>query len=121
MKPLSGSAPSVNVSVVQSAGSGTETTDGKQPSKSRQKKFQRHFPQVGPEERVLNCECVINLLIIAGIGDDRLSIMTTEMWNVLWRNEYDVEVKTSSRSWWMAVTTGVLYYALQIMLVMLVT
>ncbi|XP_026325887.1 GRAM domain-containing protein 2A-like isoform X3 [Hyposmocoma kahamanoa] len=66
VKPLSGSAPSVNVSVVQSAGSGTETKDGKQPSKSRQKKFQRHFPQVGPEERVLNyysCALVGDLLL----------------------------------------------------------
>ncbi|XP_034833236.1 uncharacterized protein [Maniola hyperantus] len=61
VKPLSGSAPSVRVSA-----SGDEAKDGKQPSKSRQKKFQRHFPQVGPEERVLNyysCALVGDLLL----------------------------------------------------------
>ncbi|KAI8434255.1 hypothetical protein MSG28_012350 [Choristoneura fumiferana] len=61
VKPLSGSAPSVRAS--QNA---VETTEGKQPSKSRQKKFQRHFPQVGPEERVLNyysCALVGDLLL----------------------------------------------------------
>ncbi|XP_039758851.1 membrane-anchored lipid-binding protein YSP2-like [Pararge aegeria] len=63
VKPLSGSAPSVRVSGLAS---GDEATDGKQPSKSRQKKFQRHFPQVGPEERVLNyysCALVGDLLL----------------------------------------------------------
>lgn len=53
MKPLSGSVPSVRASALSAPG---DSADGKQPSKSRQKKFQRHFPQVGPEERVLNCE-----------------------------------------------------------------
>ncbi|XP_046966458.1 GRAM domain-containing protein 2B-like isoform X3 [Vanessa cardui] len=63
VKPLSGSAPSVRVSALAS---GDEAKDGKQPSKSRQKKFQRHFPQVGPEERVLNyysCALVGDLLL----------------------------------------------------------
>ncbi|XP_052742370.1 uncharacterized protein LOC112048064 isoform X1 [Bicyclus anynana] len=63
VKPLSGSAPSVRVSGLAS---GDEATDGKPPSKSRQKKFQRHFPQVGPEERVLNyysCALVGDLLL----------------------------------------------------------
>ncbi|XP_038221887.1 membrane-anchored lipid-binding protein LAM4-like isoform X3 [Zerene cesonia] len=63
VKPLSGSAPSVRAAAL--AGS-DETTECKQPSKSRQKKFQRHFPQVGPEERVLNyysCALVGDLLL----------------------------------------------------------
>ncbi|CAH0718295.1 unnamed protein product, partial [Brenthis ino] len=63
LKPLSGSAPSVRVAAQTS---GDETAEGKQPSKSRQKKFQRHFPQVGPEERVLNyysCALVGDLLL----------------------------------------------------------
>ncbi|XP_045500855.1 protein VASCULAR ASSOCIATED DEATH 1, chloroplastic-like isoform X3 [Colias croceus] len=63
VKPLSGSAPSVRTAAL--AGS-DETTECKQPSKSRQKKFQRHFPQVGPEERVLNyysCALVGDLLL----------------------------------------------------------
>ncbi|CAK1542212.1 unnamed protein product [Leptosia nina] len=63
VKPLSGSAPSVRVGAT--AGS-DDTTEGKQPSKSRQKKFQRHFPQVGPEERVLNyyaCALVGDILL----------------------------------------------------------
>lgn len=55
IKPLSGSAPSVRAPPPSATGTG-DTTDGKQPSKSRQKKFQRHFPQVGPEEKVLNCK-----------------------------------------------------------------
>ncbi|XP_047505657.1 membrane-anchored lipid-binding protein LAM4-like isoform X1 [Pieris napi] len=62
VKPLSGSAPSVRVGI---AGS-DDTTECKQPSKSRQKKFQRHFPQVGPEERVLNyysCALVGDILL----------------------------------------------------------
>ncbi|XP_050350232.1 uncharacterized protein LOC126773362 isoform X2 [Nymphalis io] len=65
VKPLSGSAPSVRVSALASA-SGDEAKESKQPSKSRQKKFQRHFPQVGPEERVLNyysCALVGDLLL----------------------------------------------------------
>ncbi|XP_075979356.1 uncharacterized protein LOC142978708 isoform X2 [Anticarsia gemmatalis] len=66
-KPLSGSAPSVRAAVNTSGtGDTTETKDGKQPSKSRQKKFQRHFPQVGPEEKVLNyysCALVGDLLL----------------------------------------------------------
>ncbi|XP_041981060.1 uncharacterized protein LOC121734503 [Aricia agestis] len=56
VKPLSGSAPSVR----------SPEADTKLPSKSRQKKFQRHFPQVGPEERVLNyysCALVGDLLL----------------------------------------------------------
>ncbi|XP_047995858.1 GRAM domain-containing protein 2B-like isoform X2 [Leguminivora glycinivorella] len=62
VKPLSGSAPSVRVpaDAVEAEGG------SKQPSKSRQKKFQRHFPQVGPEERVLNyysCALVGDLLL----------------------------------------------------------
>ncbi|KAJ8718500.1 hypothetical protein PYW08_002737 [Mythimna loreyi] len=64
IKPLSGSAPSVRAPP-SAAGTG-DTTDGKQPSKSRQKKFQRHFPQVGPEEKVLNyysCALVGDLLL----------------------------------------------------------
>ncbi|XP_060804574.1 uncharacterized protein LOC106129671 [Amyelois transitella] len=63
LKPLSGSAPSVRGPAISSAGGETE---GKQPSKARQKKFQRHFPQVGPEERVLNyysCALVGDLLL----------------------------------------------------------
>ncbi|CAH2087411.1 unnamed protein product [Euphydryas editha] len=63
VKPLSGSAPSVRVSGLAS---GDEAEHGKQLSKSRQKKFQRHFPQVGPEERVLNyysCALVGDLLL----------------------------------------------------------
>lgn len=67
IKPLSGSAPSVRVSTTSTgAGDTADTKDGKQPSKSRQKKFQRHFPQVGPEERVLNyysCALVGDLLL----------------------------------------------------------
>ncbi|XP_049872093.1 uncharacterized protein LOC126370964 isoform X3 [Pectinophora gossypiella] len=62
VKPLSGSAPSVRVSALATS----DTADGKQPSKARQKKFQRHFPQVGPEERVLNyysCALVGDLLL----------------------------------------------------------
>ncbi|XP_047028886.1 uncharacterized protein LOC124636784 isoform X2 [Helicoverpa zea] len=65
IKPLSGSAPSVRAATLNSAGTG-DTTEGKQPSKSRQKKFQRHFPQVGPEEKVLNyysCALVGDLLL----------------------------------------------------------
>uniref|UniRef100_A0A2A4JJI8 GRAM domain-containing protein n=1 Tax=Heliothis virescens TaxID=7102 RepID=A0A2A4JJI8_HELVI len=65
IKPLSGSAPSVRAAALNSTGTG-DTTDGKQPSKSRQKKFQRHFPQVGPEEKVLNyysCALVGDLLL----------------------------------------------------------
>ncbi|XP_063627319.1 uncharacterized protein LOC134798858 [Cydia splendana] len=62
VKPLSGSAPSVRepADAVEAEGG------SKQPSKSRQKKFQRHFPQVGPEERVLNyysCALVGDLLL----------------------------------------------------------
>ncbi|CAG9566122.1 unnamed protein product [Danaus chrysippus] len=60
VKALSGSAPSMR------GLSGDETTEGKQPSKSRQKKLMRHFPQVGPEERVLNyysCALVGDLLL----------------------------------------------------------
>ncbi|XP_045450295.1 uncharacterized protein LOC123659071 [Melitaea cinxia] len=63
VKPLSGSAPSVRVSGLAS---GDEAEHGKHLSKSRQKKFQRHFPQVGPEERVLNyysCALVGDLLL----------------------------------------------------------
>ncbi|CAG9790918.1 unnamed protein product, partial [Diatraea saccharalis] len=66
LKPLSGSAPSVRATALGSAGSHSDTADGKQPSKARQKKFQRHFPQVGPEERVLNyysCALVGDLLL----------------------------------------------------------
>ncbi|RVE47954.1 hypothetical protein evm_007362 [Chilo suppressalis] len=67
LKPLSGSAPSVRVSALTPAGGPhTDTSDGKQPSKARQKKFQRHFPQVGPEEKVLNyysCALVGDLLL----------------------------------------------------------
>ncbi|XP_035447562.2 uncharacterized protein LOC118274238 isoform X2 [Spodoptera frugiperda] len=65
IKPLSGSAPSVRAPPPSATGTG-DTTDGKQPSKSRQKKFQRHFPQVGPEEKVLNyysCALVGDLLL----------------------------------------------------------
>ncbi|KAH9633566.1 hypothetical protein HF086_013243 [Spodoptera exigua] len=65
IKPLSGSAPSVRAPPPNATGTG-DTTDGKQPSKSRQKKFQRHFPQVGPEEKVLNyysCALVGDLLL----------------------------------------------------------
>lgn len=62
IKPLSGSAPSVRAAGAGKTGTG-DTTDGKQPSKSRQKKFQRHFPQVGPEEKVLNCKDQFNLAI----------------------------------------------------------
>ncbi|XP_026741376.1 uncharacterized protein LOC113503547 [Trichoplusia ni] len=65
IKPLSGSAPSVRAAGAGKTGTG-DTTDGKQPSKSRQKKFQRHFPQVGPEEKVLNyysCALVGDLLL----------------------------------------------------------
>ncbi|KAF9823826.1 hypothetical protein SFRURICE_013363 [Spodoptera frugiperda] len=65
IKPLSGSAPSVRAAPPSATGTG-DTTDGKQPSKSRQKKFQRHFPQVGPEEKVLNyysCALVGDLLL----------------------------------------------------------
>ncbi|XP_072938384.1 uncharacterized protein [Epargyreus clarus] len=64
VKPLSGSAPSVRVSAL--GVTAEDTTEGKQPSKARQKKFQRHFPQVGPEERVLNyysCALVGDLLL----------------------------------------------------------
>ncbi|XP_032514312.1 uncharacterized protein LOC116767897 isoform X2 [Danaus plexippus] len=60
VKALSGSAPSMR------GLSGDEATEGKQPSKSRQKKLMRHFPQVGPEERVLNyysCALVGDLLL----------------------------------------------------------
>ncbi|KAJ0175122.1 hypothetical protein K1T71_009263 [Dendrolimus kikuchii] len=66
IKPLSGSAPSVRVAGINTNTSTGDTTDGKQPSKSRQKKFQRHFPQVGPEEKVLNyysCALVGDLLL----------------------------------------------------------
>ncbi|CAK1581006.1 unnamed protein product [Parnassius mnemosyne] len=64
VKPLSGSAPSVRVTALAAAED--EAADGKPPSKSRQKKFQRHFPQVGPDERVLNyyaCALVGDLLL----------------------------------------------------------
>ncbi|KAL0870580.1 hypothetical protein ABMA27_005544 [Loxostege sticticalis] len=63
IKPLSGSAPSVRVAALGGTG---DTAEGKQPGKSRQKKFQRHFPQVGPEERVLNyysCALLGDLLL----------------------------------------------------------
>ncbi|XP_050685694.1 uncharacterized protein LOC126980151 isoform X3 [Leptidea sinapis] len=63
VKPFSGSAPSVQVAGLPDSGDATEC---KHPSKSRQKKFQRHFPQVGPEERVLNyysCALVGDLLL----------------------------------------------------------
>ncbi|KPI99662.1 GRAM domain-containing protein 1B [Papilio xuthus] len=74
VKPLSGSAPSVRVSALgpleDGAGGGavgaTGASDGKPPGKARQKKFQRHFPQVGPDERVLNyysCALVGDLLL----------------------------------------------------------
>ncbi|XP_028037734.1 protein Aster-B-like isoform X2 [Bombyx mandarina] len=66
VKPLSGSAPSVRVSALGSVSGNDETKDSKQPSKARQKKFQRHFPQVGPEEKVLNyysCALVGDLLL----------------------------------------------------------
>ncbi|XP_013140312.1 PREDICTED: uncharacterized protein LOC106104727 [Papilio polytes] len=74
VKPLSGSAPSVRVSALgpleDGAASGaavaTSAADGKPPGKARQKKFQRHFPQVGPDERVLNyysCALVGDLLL----------------------------------------------------------
>ncbi|XP_045538954.1 uncharacterized protein LOC106716357 [Papilio machaon] len=74
VKPLSGSAPSVRVSALgpqeDGAGGGavgaTGAADGKPPGKARQKKFQRHFPQVGPDERVLNyysCALVGDLLL----------------------------------------------------------
>lgn len=66
IKPLSGSAPSVRVSGFNSNTSTGDTAEGKQPSKARQKKFQRHFPQVGPEEKVLNyysCALVGDLLL----------------------------------------------------------
>ncbi|XP_053611971.1 uncharacterized protein LOC128676059 isoform X3 [Plodia interpunctella] len=62
LKPLSGSAPSVRAPALTAEGE----AEGKPPSKSRQKKFQRHFPQVGPEERVLNyysCALVGDLLL----------------------------------------------------------
>ncbi|KAJ2949710.1 hypothetical protein O0L34_g15642 [Tuta absoluta] len=65
VKPLSGSAPSVRTSTTNQA-AGDSTGGSKQPSKARQKKFQRHFPQVGPEERVLNyysCALVGDLLL----------------------------------------------------------
>ncbi|XP_068622845.1 uncharacterized protein [Battus philenor] len=64
VKPLSGSAPSVRVTAL--TGAEDDAADGKLPSKSRQKKFQRHFPQVGPDERVLNyysCALVGDLLL----------------------------------------------------------
>ncbi|CAH2049330.1 unnamed protein product, partial [Iphiclides podalirius] len=64
VKPLSGSAPSVRVTAL--AATDEDAADGKQPSKARQKKFQRHFPQVGPDERVLNyysCALVGDLLL----------------------------------------------------------
>ncbi|CAG4943901.1 unnamed protein product [Parnassius apollo] len=64
VKPLSGSAPSVRVTALAAAED--DAADGKPPSKSRQKKFQRHFPQVGPDERVLNyyaCALVGDLLL----------------------------------------------------------
>ncbi|KAI5651418.1 GRAM domain-containing protein [Phthorimaea operculella] len=65
VKPLSGSAPSVRTSTISQAAN--DSAEGsKQPSKARQKKFQRHFPQVGPEERVLNyysCALVGDLLL----------------------------------------------------------
>ncbi|XP_059061598.1 uncharacterized protein LOC131854486 [Achroia grisella] len=63
LKPLSGSAPSVRVGALAST---SDTAEGKQPSKARQKKFMRHFPQVGPEERVVNyysCALVGDLLL----------------------------------------------------------
>ncbi|KAL4717115.1 hypothetical protein ACJJTC_017002 [Scirpophaga incertulas] len=69
LKPLSGSAPSVRVAALNTgvgAVTQSDTTDAKQPGKSRQKKFQRHFPQVGPEEKVLNyysCALVGDLLL----------------------------------------------------------
>ncbi|XP_030028829.2 uncharacterized protein LOC115446344 isoform X2 [Manduca sexta] len=66
IKPLSGSAPSVRVAAIGVTSTTGDTTEGKQPSKSRQKKFQRHFPQVGPEEKVLNyysCALVGDLLL----------------------------------------------------------
>ncbi|XP_031763101.2 uncharacterized protein LOC113510812 isoform X3 [Galleria mellonella] len=64
LKPLSGSAPSVRVGALNA--NTNDTAEGKQPSKARQKKFMRHFPQVGPEERVLNyysCALVGDLLL----------------------------------------------------------
>ncbi|KAM3965501.1 uncharacterized protein ACR2FA_000347 [Aphomia sociella] len=64
LKPLSGSAPSVRVAEL--GANTSDTAEGKQPSKARQKKFMRHFPQVGPEERVLNyysCALVGDLLL----------------------------------------------------------
>ncbi|CAB3244690.1 unnamed protein product [Arctia plantaginis] len=68
LKPLSGSAPSVRAAALNTSltGDTSDTKDGKLPSKSRQKKFQRHFPQVGPEEKVLNyysCALVGDLLL----------------------------------------------------------
>ncbi|XP_048484757.1 uncharacterized protein LOC105395940 isoform X3 [Plutella xylostella] len=64
VKPLSTSVPSVRAP--GQGGALSDASEGKQPSKARQNKFLRHFPQVGPDEKVLNyysCALVGDILL----------------------------------------------------------
>jgi len=55
LKHLSASAP-VMQTALRSMGSDSEFTLAPSSSKSRQKKFHRHFKTVAPDEKVLECK-----------------------------------------------------------------